>query len=116
MSILLVLLMYAVWSSVFSIGKMTLQYCPPLFFTGARMGLAGCHTPPFLPIFKRASFKLTLEAVSSLSSPLGFFSIYLCNALEFWGFNISPPQRPALSIAYPPSSQPSFPISISKRR
>ena len=84
MSIPIVVLMYAVWSSVFSIGKITLQYCPPLFLTGARMVIAGVLLLGFLAIFKRASFKLNRIQVISIIL-LSFFSIYLTNALEFWG-------------------------------
>lgn len=76
--------MYALWSSVFSLGKMTLQYCPPLFLTGARMMLAGLILLGFLAIFKRSSFALSrIQLISILL--LAFFSIYLTNALEFWG-------------------------------
>lgn len=84
MSIPVVIFMYAVWSSVFSLGKMTLQYCPPLFLTGARMFLAGLLLLAFLAIFKRSSFKLNRIQIFSIGL-LAFFSIYLTNALEFWG-------------------------------
>ncbi len=84
MSIPLVVIMYAVWSSVFSFGKMTLQYCPPLFLTGARMTLAGLLLLGFLLIFKRSSFKLNRIQILSFVM-LAVFSIYLANALEFWG-------------------------------
>jgi len=84
MSIPIVVFMYAVWSSVFSLGKMTLQYCPPLFLTGARMVLAGLLLLGFLAIFKRSSFKLNRIQIFS-TILLAIFSIYLTNALEFWG-------------------------------
>lgn len=84
MSIPIVVFMYALWSSVFSLGKMTLQYCPPLFLTGARMFLAGLVLLGFLAIFKRSSFKLNRIQLLSIAL-LAFFSIYLSNALEFWG-------------------------------
>ena len=84
MSIPIVVFMYAVWSSVFSLGKMTLQYCPPLFLTGARMVLAGLLLLGFLAIFKRSSFQLNRVQFFSIVL-LAFFSIYLTNALEFWG-------------------------------
>lgn len=76
--------MYALWSSVFSLGKMALQYCPPLFLTGARMVIAGILLLIFLAIFKRSSFKLKPVQILSIAL-LAFFSIYLTNALEFWG-------------------------------
>jgi drug/metabolite transporter (DMT)-like permease len=84
MSIPIVIFMYAVWSSVFSLGKLTLEYCPPLFLTGARMVLAGLLLLGFLAIFKRSSFKLSRVQIFS-TVLLAFFSIYLTNALEFWG-------------------------------
>jgi drug/metabolite transporter (DMT)-like permease len=84
MSIPIVIFMYAVWSSVFSLGKMTLQYCPPLFLTGARMVLAGVLLLGFLALYKRSSFKLNRVQFLSILL-LAFFSIYLTNALEFWG-------------------------------
>lgn len=84
MSILFVILMYAVWSSVFSLSKLTLQYCPPLFLTGTRMVLAGLLLLAFIACFRRSSFKLNRMQLLSLGL-LAFFSIYLTNALEFWG-------------------------------
>lgn len=84
MSLPLVILMYAVWSSVFSLGKMAMQYCPPLFLTGARMVLGGALLLVFLALFKRSSFKLSPIQLLSIAL-LSFFSIYLTNALEFWG-------------------------------
>jgi drug/metabolite transporter (DMT)-like permease len=83
-SIFTVVLMYATWSSIFSLGKMTLEYCPPLFLTGARMVLASLFLLGFLAIAKRSSFSLNRKQLLSLAV-LAFFSIYLTNALEFWG-------------------------------
>ncbi len=84
MSVFFVILMYATWSSIFSLGKMTLQYCPPLFLTGARMTLAGVILVLFLLITKRFNFRLSFKQIASLGA-LAFFSIYLTNVLEFWG-------------------------------
>lgn len=84
MFIAIVIFMYAIWSSIFSLGKMTLQYCPPLFLTGARMAIAGVLLLAFLAIFKRSSFKMNRIQILSITL-LAFFSIYLTNALEFWG-------------------------------
>ncbi|PIS03224.1 MAG: EamA family transporter [Chlamydiae bacterium CG10_big_fil_rev_8_21_14_0_10_42_34] len=83
MSILIVSLMYAMWSSIFSIGKMTLQYCPPLFLTASRMILAGVLMLIFVALKDRLSFKLTFKQFFSICL-LALFSIYLTNALEFW--------------------------------
>lgn len=84
MWILLVVGMYATWSSIFSLGKYALQYSPPIFLTGFRMALAGALLLIYLAIAKRAQFKLEKKQLLSLTL-LAFFSIYLTNILEFWG-------------------------------
>ncbi len=84
MSILLVILMYATWSGVFALGKLTLAYAPPIFLTGSRMVIAGIFLLGFLWARKKLSFKLTKQQLLSLGA-LAFFSIYLTNILEFWG-------------------------------
>jgi drug/metabolite transporter (DMT)-like permease len=83
MSVFLIVLMYAIWSSVFSLGKWTLALSPPLFLTASRMLLASAILLSFLAITKRSSFQLTKRQWISLGV-LGLFSIYLTNAFEFW--------------------------------
>lgn len=84
MSVFFVVLMYALWSSVFSLGKVALQYSPPLFLTGFRMVAAGLLLMGYLAIVKRSSLKIDKKHFFSLAL-LAFFSIYLTNILEFWG-------------------------------
>jgi drug/metabolite transporter (DMT)-like permease len=83
MSVSIVILMYAVWSSMFSFAKIALQYSPPIFLTGARMAIAGVIILAYLLIAKRSSFKLRPVQWMSMAL-LAFFSIYLTNILEFW--------------------------------
>ena len=75
--------MYAIWSSMFSMAKLALQYSPPLFLTGARMVLAATLLLTYLLIAKKSAFKLQPKHWISILL-LGFFSIYLTNILEFW--------------------------------
>ena len=84
MSILIAIALYAAWSSMFSLGKIALQYSPPIFLTGARMWMAGAILIGYLAIRKRSVFKMEKKHFFSLCL-LAFFSIYLCNILEFWG-------------------------------
>ena len=79
----LILLLYGVWSSVFTLGKWTLSSSSPLFLTASRMILAGCILLVFLAITKRSAFKINLRQLISLGL-LAFFSVYLTNAFEFW--------------------------------
>lgn len=83
MSIFVVILMYAGWSSIFSIGKMTLEHCPPLFLTASRMLLAGVLLLAFMALKDRFSFRLSLKQFLFIAL-LAIFSVYLTNALEFW--------------------------------
>jgi drug/metabolite transporter (DMT)-like permease len=83
MSILIVILMYATWSSMFSLGKMALAHSPPLFLTASRMRLAGVLLLGFMALKNRFAFKLTLKQFLSICL-LAIFSIYLANACEFW--------------------------------
>lgn len=84
MSILIVIFMYATWSSIFSIGKWTLEYAQPLFLTSSRMILAGVLLLSYLLLRKRKAFRMGKIQWFSLGI-LAVFSIYLTNALEFWG-------------------------------
>lgn len=84
MSILLVILMYALWSSSFPLAKFALQYSPPIFLTSFRMLLAAIILLAFVLYKKRESFKLSWKQYLSLFL-LGFFSVYLTNICEYWG-------------------------------
>jgi drug/metabolite transporter (DMT)-like permease len=84
MSIFWVVFMYAAWSSVFALGKWTLEHCPPLFLTGSRMILAGAILLAFLALRNRGAFKLNRKQLLSVLL-LAILNIYLTNALEFWG-------------------------------
>ncbi|HUD02189.1 MAG TPA: EamA family transporter [Rhabdochlamydiaceae bacterium] len=83
MSIAIIVMMYAVWSSMFSLAKIALQYSPPIFLTGFRMVLAAVILLGYLFITKRSSFRLDRKQWTSIGF-LAFFSIYLTNVLEFW--------------------------------
>ena len=83
MSILFVILMYAGWSSMFSLGKIALDHSPPLFLTASRMLLAGFVLLGFMALKNRQAFKFSIKQFASICL-LAVFSIYLTNALEFW--------------------------------
>lgn len=84
MNFFLVLFMYAVWSSVFSLGKIALELSPPLFLTAFRMLLAAALLLGYLILRNRASFRFSRQQWIYLGL-LSIFSIYLTNAFEFWG-------------------------------
>jgi drug/metabolite transporter (DMT)-like permease len=84
MSILVVIAMYALWSSFFAVGKIALALSQPVFLTGFRMTLAAVLLLGYIAITKRSRFKMEKKQWFSLFL-LGFFSIYLTNICEFWG-------------------------------
>lgn len=82
MSLFLIVFMFGLWSSVFALSKLTLLECPPIFFTSARMLFAGVLLFGYLLI--RKNWKIGKKDFLPLTL-LALFSIYLTNALEFWG-------------------------------
>lgn len=89
MSIIVVILMYGLWSSMFSLAKVALAYSPPIFLTSTRMLLAGFLLLSYVALTKRSSFKLQKKQILSLAL-LALFSIYLTNILEFWALKYLP--------------------------
>lgn len=79
-----VLLLYALFASVFTIAKTGLEFSSPLFLVGTRMVLAGVLLIGYQLIVKKQSLSLGRKAWGRLLL-LAFFNIYLTNALEFWG-------------------------------
>lgn len=80
----LVVLLYAIWSSVFVFGKAVLEFSTPLFLTGARMLVAAALMLAYLAIRDRSQFRIDGRKWLSIGA-LALFSIYLTNILEFWG-------------------------------
>lgn len=81
---LLVILLYAMFGSLFVISKGTLDYSEPFFFIGSRMFVAGLILLLHQFIWNRKQFKIKLEHVLPLFL-LGFLNIYLTNVAEIWG-------------------------------
>jgi drug/metabolite transporter (DMT)-like permease len=80
----LVLLLYALFASVFILAKFALQVTEPLFLIGVRMTLAGVLIALFLYGFQREKLRIKRKDLPHFIL-LGLTQIYLTNALEFWG-------------------------------
>lgn len=78
-----VLLLYALFASVFIIAKTGLQYTQPLFLIGVRMFLAGILMLGYQYFFQRQDFKLEKKHLMKVIY-LAAFNIYLTNIFEFW--------------------------------
>lgn len=81
---ILVVALYALFASVFTIGKAGLEYSQPLFLVGSRMLLAGVILLAYLYFFKRKDLVFKKEHAWRIFC-LALFNIYLTNAFEFWG-------------------------------
>ncbi len=79
-----IVLLYALFASVFTIAKWGLQYTEPLFFVSLRMILAAFLILGFLALFRPKSLVVKRADWGKIMA-LGIFNIYLTNALEFWG-------------------------------
>lgn len=81
----LVFILYALFASLFSLSKATLEVCEPIFFIGSRMTFAGIilvgfellrNTKAVLSINRHIFWQICL---------LGLINIYLTNIAEIWG-------------------------------
>lgn len=83
MGILTIIAMYAIWSTVFPIGKMTLSHSPPFFLISMRMLLAAALLLGFTALRNRAHFRFTIFQFLGMAF-YGVIGLYLLNALEYW--------------------------------
>ena len=79
-----VLLLYALFASVFTIAKTGLEYTSPLFLVGTRMLFAGVILLAYQLFVKKQTLSLGGKAWGRLLL-LAFFNIYLTNVFVFWG-------------------------------
>lgn len=84
-----VILLYALFASVFTVSKIALGYAAPLFLVGSRMLAAGI----LLCLYERwrsGNFFPRSKAVWAGLGKVALFNIYLTNVFEFWGLQALP--------------------------
>lgn len=79
-----VLLLYALFASVFTIAKTGLTHVEPFFLVGTRMMLAGIILLSYQFFVKKQTFSFNRQTWRRLIF-LAVFNIYLTNVFEFWG-------------------------------
>ncbi len=84
MPLFFVFLTFFIWSTSFTLGKVTLLSAPPVFLTSARMLIAGVLLLGFLAVVKREELKIKKHQFFPLIL-LGLTAVYLTNIFEFWG-------------------------------
>ncbi len=76
--------LFAIWSFYFPLGKMAVECSTPLFFTASRMLFASFLLLGYLFITKRKNLKVSKKQGFAIVV-FAFLSMYLTNALEFYG-------------------------------
>lgn len=79
-----VFLMYALFGSIFSVGKLGLAVSQPYFLTAVRMLLAGSLMLGYFYFHDSKSIRLSKQDWLLLFS-VALFNVFLTNAFEFWG-------------------------------
>lgn len=82
----LVVLLFALFASLFTIEKNALHYAQPFFLVGSRMMLAGILLLGWQSIRDSSNLKISSSAWKSIGL-LAFINIYLTNTLEIWGLS-----------------------------
>ncbi len=80
----LVILLYALFASIFTISKQSLFCAEPYFLVGTRMAIAGILMLGFQALRCRKELIIKKGTILRLCS-LAFFNIYITNTSEFWG-------------------------------
>jgi drug/metabolite transporter (DMT)-like permease len=79
-----VILLYALFASVFTIAKTGLDYAQPFFLVGTRMLVAGGILLSYQKLVNKEKFSFDKQTWWRIIQ-LAAFNIYLTNAFEFWG-------------------------------
>lgn len=80
----LVLLMYLLMASTFTVAKTAVLYMQPLYFIGFRMFIAGGLLLAYIFLLRRDKIKWN-RADLSLFAQIAIFHIYCAYVFEFWG-------------------------------
>jgi drug/metabolite transporter (DMT)-like permease len=96
-----VILLYALFASLFSLQKMTLEYSEPFFFVGSRMLFAGLILFAYQFLRNRAALKIAPKHLGYFMI-LGLFAIYLTNIFEAWGLNNMPSAKACMIYSLSP--------------
>lgn len=80
----LVVLLYVLFASLFTLQKETLNYCEPFFLVGSRMAFAGLILLGYIALrHKGAALKIRAEHIKGFVL-LAVSNIYLTNIFEIW--------------------------------
>lgn len=96
-----VILLFALFASLFTLSKTALGFSEPFFLIGSRMAFAGVLLLGHQFIFNRQAFNIKLQHVIPLLL-LAFISIYITNIAEIWGLQFMSSAKACLIYSLSP--------------
>lgn len=111
----LVILLFALFASLFTLSKTALDFSEPFFLIGSRMTFAGVLLLSHQFIFNRQAFKIKSQHVIPLVL-LGLISIYITNIAEIWGIQFMSSAKACLIYSLSPFIAALFAFLILKER
>ncbi len=97
----LIILLYALFASSFSMGKILLRYTEPIFLTGARMSIAGIILLAYQYFWPTASFRFKKKHWK-LYAQITLFGIYFNYILRFWALDYLPSSKTSFFYNFAP--------------
>lgn len=86
---ILVFLLFAMFASVFTVGKTALEFSQPFFLVGTRMLFAGFLLVSYEYLKHPHKLRFSKKDIWPILK-LAIFNIYLTNTFEFWGLQYLP--------------------------
>ncbi|MBS0290848.1 MAG: EamA family transporter [Proteobacteria bacterium] len=111
----LVILLFALFASLFTLSKTALEFSEPFFLIGSRMTLAGIVLLAHQLIFNRQAFKIKSGHILPLVI-LGLVSIYITNIAEIWGIQYMSSAKACLIYSLSPFIAALFAFWLLKER
>lgn len=111
----LVILLFALFASLFTLSKTALDFSEPFFLIGSRMTFAGILLLTHQFIFNRKAFQIQSAHVIPLVL-LGLISIYVTNIAEIWGIQFMSSAKACLIYSLSPFIAALFAFWILKER
>jgi len=97
----LVILLYALFASIFTLSKHALDYTEPFFFIGSRMLFAGILLLSYQVLWKKQKIKLNKTQIKTYVL-FGVMASYLTNIAEIWATQFLPSSKVCLLYSLSP--------------
>ena len=110
-----VLVLFALFASLFTLSKTALEFSEPFFLIGSRMLFAGLILLAYQYGFKRRTFKVKYTHLLPLFI-LGLVSIYITNIAEIWGLQFMSSSKACLIYSLSPFVAALFAYFMLKER